>query len=135
MIGIIIGLGVDISSVERIRKVFLKKERIQRIFTMNEEKIFTIENGYAFEKISGNFAGKEAFSKALGTGIRGFSFKDIEILRDDLGKPYVVIKNKDKVNKILSNMYEVTLEEVNIHISISHEKKHAVAVVIIETKK
>ena len=48
------------------------------------------------ETVAGNFAAKEAFSKALGTGISGFALKDVEVLRDEHGKPYIELENRLK---------------------------------------
>ena len=75
--------------------------------------------------LSNNFAGKEAFSKALGTGVRGFSLAEIEILRDGLGKPYINLYGKAK------NTFGA-MGGKNIHISISDTDNISTAVVIIE---
>ena len=76
------------------------------------------------------YAAKEAFSKAIGTGIsKGILFKDIEIKNDKLGKPDISIKGKSKiiVNKILKK------KKYKSFISLSDDKPCAVAVVIILT--
>ncbi|MFA6941693.1 MAG: holo-ACP synthase, partial [Clostridiaceae bacterium] len=75
--------------------------------------------------LAGKFSAKEAVSKALGTGIRGFSFKDIEILKDNPGKPYVILKNN--AEKLASSF-----GNYSISISISHSRENAVAVAILE---
>ena len=62
--------------------------------------------------IAGNFAAKEAVSKAFGTGIRGFNLIDIEILRDELGKPVVNLYGPAQL------VYD-TKQAKNIHVSIS----------------
>ena len=71
------------------------------------------------------FSAKEDISKAIGTGVREFSLTDLEILNDDLGKPYVVVS--EKLDKILRNKKE----DYQIEISISHSKKYAIAMAII----
>ena len=76
------------------------------------------------ETIAGNFAAKEALSKALGTGFRGYSLKDIEILRDQLGKPIVNISKKARE--------KTGGRALNINVSISHNKSNAIAFVIVE---
>ena len=85
----IIGIGTDIIEIERI-EIAVKRTKgfINKLFTENEINIFE-SRGFKSEVIAGNFAAKEAVSKALGTGFRGFGVKDIEILRDELGKPVV----------------------------------------------
>ena len=70
------------------------------------------------------YASKEAISKAIGTGIRGFRLKDIEILRDELGKPIVNTYNNLREICIKYNIKE-------IKVSISHSENYAVANAII----
>ena len=63
------------------------------MFTKQEIEFFKSRK-LKVETIAGSFAVKEAVSKALGTGIRGFAFNDIEVLRNDLGKPLVFLSEK-----------------------------------------
>ena len=114
----ITGIGIDIVELERIKKIYTRQEKFaERILTEKEIAVFhtlTVERKTEF--LAGRFAAKEAFSKALGTGIGGsLSFLDIEIEKDDKGKPYVT----KPINK-------------GVHLSISHSKEYAVAQVIIE---
>ena len=74
--------------------------------------------------MAGNFAAKEAVSKALGTGFRGFGLLDIEVLRDDKGKPIVILS--DRIYEMLP------LNNFNIHISISHSRENAIAYAVME---
>ena len=77
---------------------------------------------------SKRYAAKEAFVKALGTGFReNIYFKDIEVLNNNYGKPYFVISNKTK-NKI-KKIFKVN--NFNIFLSMSDEKKYSIASVII----
>lgn len=115
-----IGIGNDIIEINRIEKVIKKANFITKVFTENEIKLFEIKGNRA-EFFAGRFAGKEAVSKALGTGFREFSLTDIEILNNELGKPYVTFKNSiESYNK-----------KYFIDISISHCKEYATAVAII----
>ena len=115
-----IGIGNDIIEINRIEKAIKKANFITKVFTENEIKLFEIKGNRA-EFFAGRFAGKEAVSKALGTGFREFSLTDIEILNNELGKPYVIFKNGIKsYNK-----------KYFIDISISHCKEYATAVAII----
>ena len=85
----IFGIGIDIIEINRIENVLERTPRfLERNFTEKEIDYFKQKN-FKSESIAGNFASKEAISKAIGTGIRGFRLKDIEILRDELGKPIV----------------------------------------------
>ena len=79
----IIGIGTDIIEIERIETAVKRtKNFMNKMFTENEIKIFE-SRGFRSEVIAGNFAAKEAVSKAVGTGFRDFGVKDIEILRDE----------------------------------------------------
>ena len=118
------GIGTDIVEIERIKKVVENNPNfIKRFFTENEFEYFKSKK-FNVNTIAGNFAGKEAVSKALGSGFRGFGLKDIEILRDDLGKPIVNLSDK------LYQMFN--LNNNNIFISISHSNTDAIAYAIIE---
>lgn len=81
----IIGIGNDLVEIERFEKLVQKEEFTKRYFTADE---ITMARGRpAF--FAANFSVKEAVSKVFGTGIRGFSLDEIEVLRDDRGKPFV----------------------------------------------
>ena len=120
----ILGIGNDIIEIERIEKAILKEGFKNKVYTQRE--LENIEKrGNRTETYAGIFSAKEAISKAIGTGVREFSLTDLEILNDDLGKPYVVVS--EKLNKILKNKKE----DYQIEISISHSKKYATAMAII----
>ena len=120
----ILGIGNDIIEIERIEKAILKEGFKNKVYTQRE--LENIEKrGNRTETYAGIFSAKEAISKAIGTGVREFSLTDLEILNDDLGKPYVVVS--EKLDKILRNKKE----DYQIEISISHSKKYAIAMAII----
>ena len=120
----IVGIGNDIIEIERIEKAISKEGFKNKIYT--ERELENIEKrGNRTETYAGIFSAKEAISKAIGTGVREFSLIDLEILNDDLGKPYVVVS--EKLDKILRNKKE----NYQIEISISHSKKYATAIAII----
>ena len=119
----IIGIGTDIIEINRIeRAVKSNKNFIKKVFTEKEIEMFNKRNMRS-EVIAGNFAAKEAISKALGTGIKGFSLVDIEILRDEFGKPIAQLSNT--IGAIVNKEYRV-------NISISHNKTSAIAFAILE---
>ena len=120
----IVGIGNDIIEIERIEKAILKEGFKNKIYTQRELKNIE-KRGNRTETYAGIFSAKEAISKAIGTGVREFSLTDLEILNDDLGKPYVVVS--EKLDKILKNKKE----DYQIEISISHSKKYATAMAII----
>ena len=125
----ILGTGIDIVENYRLKKLLLKKKSNfkNKIFTNNEiaycEKKSNFTNCY-----SKRFAAKEAFVKALGTGFRkNINFKDIEVLKNHYGKPYLLI-NKKVINKIKTSF---KVKKINILLSISDETKYSIASVII----
>lgn len=120
----IIGIGIDIIEINRIEKVISRTSSfMEKSFTNNEIEYFK-SKGLKGNVIAGNFAAKEAISKALGTGFRGFGLKDIEVLRDDLGKP--IVNLSCKIYKLLD------IKEFNMHVSISHSKEDAIAYAVME---
>ncbi|AUN12968.1 4'-phosphopantetheinyl transferase [[Clostridium] sordellii] len=124
----IFGIGIDIAEIYRIKDILEKNNRfINKIFTENERKYFESKN-FRVETIAGNFAAKEAISKALGTGIRNFEFKDIEVIRDEKGKP--IVKTYNNLEKICID-YNV----LEIKVSISHSDNYAVANAIVIVKE
>ena len=121
------GVGTDIIRVNRLKKSLKKKLFLSRIF--NKEEIIkckrTKKNSNCFAK---RFAAKEAFSKALGTGIsKGINFNEIVVLNEKSGKPYIKLINKTKKiveKKLKKKIYKISL-------SIADEKDYAVAFVTI----
>ena len=125
----IIGIGVDIIEIGRVRQAIRNnKNFLSKLFTEREIDCFISRNMNS-EVIAGNFAAKEAVSKALGTGMRGFSFKDIEILRNELGKPEVILHNGANLigNKLVENN-----NSLRVHLSISHNNSSAIAYSVLE---
>ncbi len=120
----IVGIGNDIIEIERVEKAISKEGFIAKVYTQREiENI--VKRGNRAETYAGIFSAKEAISKAIGTGVREFALTDLEILNDDLGKPYVIVS--DKLNKIIQRKKE----NYQIEIAISHSKKYATAMAII----
>lgn len=116
----ILDIGIDIVEIGRIKNALNKNENfLKKLFTEKEIELFR-QKKYAPQTIAGNFAAKEAISKSLGLGIRGYNFVDIEILRDKLGKP--IVKTHNNLEKICEE-YGV----LEIKVSISHGKDYAVA--------
>lgn len=116
----ILGIGIDIVEIKRIEDALNKNKRfLDKLFTKEEIKYFESRN-FKIETIAGNFAAKEAISKAMGTGIRNFNFTDIEVLRNELGKP--IVKTYNNLNKMCID-YNV----LEIKVSISHSDNYAVS--------
>ena len=125
-----LGIGIDIIENKRVKKSILNKKFVYRIFSNSEihdSKKSANKAGF----FSKRFAAKEAFSKALGTGFRnGLNFKDVSIVNDKFGKPF--IKKNNKINNFMKKKFKT--KNINIFLSISDEKKHSVAFVILEKK-
>ena len=125
-----LGIGVDIINNSRIKKSITNKKFLDRIFSSIEIKISKSTNN-RINYFSKRFAAKEAFSKALGIGFRkGLNFKDISVINDKYGKP--IIKINKKLRNIIKNKFKTN--NVNVHLSISDEKKHSIAFVILDKK-
>lgn len=119
----IFSVGTDIIEIDRIKKTISNSSFLSKVYTEKEIMLFKAKP----QSLAGNFAAKEAVVKAFGTGFKGISPNEIEILRNKDGKPYVSLygsalefKEKNKLSAI--------------HISISHNKTAATAFVVIEAK-
>ncbi len=117
----IYGIGNDIIEIERIKKACENESFLNRCFTPREIELFAGKP----QSLAGNFAGKEAGVKGMGTGVRGFMTGSLEILRDELGKPYANVYGDAK--KICDK-----IGISRFHISISHSKDYAAAVAVAE---
>ncbi|MFV0520272.1 MAG: holo-ACP synthase [Lachnospirales bacterium] len=116
------GLGIDIIEIKRIEKSIDNIYFLKKIYSVDELQLLKSKNAQSY---SGNFAAKEAFVKALGTGFVNILPNEIEVLRDEKNKPFIKI-----TPKILDSLK--TIDGNHIHISISHSKEIAQAICIIE---
>ena len=123
----IFGIGTDIVNISRIKKLLNKNKKFKnRIFSINEIKYCETRKN-KFASYSKRFAAKEAFSKALGIGIsKGISFNEISINNNKNGAPFFELIGKTKV--IVKNL---TKSKNKIYLSLSDEKKYALAMVVI----
>lgn len=122
------GTGIDIIEVERIRSVMERDTGFRdKIFTP-EEIQYCESKKNKYQHYAARFSAKEALMKAIGTGWRfGIRFADIEVFHNDLEQPQ--IKVSGKANELLSD-----LAISKIHVSLSHLKELATAIVIIENE-
>jgi holo-[acyl-carrier protein] synthase len=123
---LIFGIGTDIIEVARIEKQVSKDDSFRdKIFTPREIEYCEQRKSRAMN-YAARFAAKEAFFKAIGTGWRGgLTFRDVEIVNDELGRPAIVLYGKAKE---FAEEHGLT----NISVSLSHVKDMANAIVIIE---
>ncbi|MBQ7794909.1 MAG: holo-ACP synthase [Clostridia bacterium] len=120
----VIGVGCDIVEIERIEKAMKKDGFLKRVFTEREIEYLALRNMKA-ESAAAGFAAKEAVSKALGTGISGFSMRDIEILHEENGRPYVRLTGGAK--ELLSKTGGT------LSVSMSHSREYAIAYAVLDT--
>ncbi len=116
-----IAVGVDIIEIDRIERatLTLQDSFLKRVYTQAELKLS--ENDAS--SLAVRFAAKEAVMKALGTGARGIGWKDIEILDNNAGAPFIQL-----YGKALNKAREVGLSQFSV--SLSHSKQYAVAMVV-----
>jgi holo-[acyl-carrier protein] synthase len=122
------GIGIDSVEKDRVSKIFSKYgERFQnKILSSNEKKeiIMKLSKLSKIRYLSNNFAGKEALSKVLGLGFsEGVSLKEIEILRNPKGNPYINLLGKTKI-------IAKDLDIKNLEVTITDTKNISTAFVI-----
>jgi len=118
-------VGTDICSIGRIRKAYehYGEKFLDRILTAGEKSYVKGRGRQLAESLAGRFAAKEAVGKALGVGLRGVAWKEIEIGRAASGAPHVILHGRAK--KIAQH-----LQLTQFEISISHEREYSVAFVV-----
>jgi holo-[acyl-carrier protein] synthase len=121
----ILGLGIDIVSVERMRHWWNNPKLLRRFFHEDELKNLSRRQSGAVLSLAARFAAKEAFGKALGTGMRRLVLKDIQVVNSYNGKPSIRLHGT--ASKALRDRHGTA-----VHLSLTHEKESAVAIVIIE---
>ena len=124
----IYGIGTDIVATSRFQR-FLDEGNaaiLKRLFTQSERDICCKRKDSA-SCLAARFGAKEAFLKALGTGLRdGISWQDMEVSNNTLGKPELKLSGKAEELYQDKNL-------TGIHLSLSHDGGHAVAMVVLET--
>ena len=123
----ILGLGLDLVEVERVRAAVERQGEafIERVLTPDEAAYCRFQAEPSIH-IAARFAAKEAFSKAIGTGIgEGAGWRDIEVVRRDSGKPELVLHGKARESA-------ESMGVVGMHLSITHTRLTAAAVVVLE---
>jgi holo-[acyl-carrier protein] synthase len=123
----VIGIGVDALEIERLRSAVTRTPALlPRLFTERERAASTSRCGdLRVGGLAGRFTVKEAVAKALGTGVCGFGFRDIEVLNDERGKPIVVLHGG------AARLAE-SLGATNVQVSITHSRELAVAQAVVE---
>ena len=114
----IFGLGLDLTEIHRIQRAVERRDTFpERVLTTNELALFNkLQGSRQIEFLAGRYAAKEAFSKAIGTGLGKLGFHDIEILPNEKGRPVITL-----------SPFEGTA-----HVTITHTDTTAAAQVILE---
>ena len=121
--GQVIGLGIDAVDVERFRQLLARRPQLaQRVFTEGERASMSTRVD-PVPGLAARFAAKEATMKALGTGLGGVRFAEVEVVRDQSGAPRLEI----------SGLAALRAEELGVrswHLSLTHTDSVAAAVVV-----
>ena len=128
----IIGIGTDILNLERLKKVINKydKKFINRIYGKNELQILKIKSNNAINYFGKRFSAKEATWKALSpTRGEGLFFREMEILNDNNGNPYLYFSGKTK--KYIEKKEKNFKARLKFDISLSDETPFVIAFVVI----
>lgn len=120
----IIGIGLDLIEVPRIKKALENRRFMAKVYSSKEQE-YLLKHKLNPQSAAGIFAAKEAVAKALGTGLGTIAWTDIEILKKDSGSPYVRLKGSAR-EKLKD------LGGVNVLVSITHLKDLAAAQAVIE---
>lgn len=121
----IIGLGIDVVHIDRMQRWDGIPGIFERYFHPEELATARLRGPAMIHSLAARFAAKEAFGKALGTGLRGIRLQDIQVQSALTGKPSV----------LLSGRARAAFEQLggqSIHVSLTHERDNAIAVVVIE---
>lgn len=122
----IIADGCDLIEIERIAKALQRENFCMRIYTAAELSYAeSKKNQRKAASLAAVFAAKEAVAKALGVGLGQIGWREIEVRHDELGKPFVALSGRARA---LAEERGVK----NIHLSLSHSREYALAMVILE---
>ena len=124
----ILGVGIDLCEAQRMEKSLQRQTFCDHVFAAEEQALLAgLAARRRAETAAANFAAKEAFLKAVGTGLGGFALNELALLRAQSGAPYFK----------LSGRAEAWAEQqgVAVHVSLTHEKGLAGAVVMLERRQ
>ena len=119
------GIGIDIVQVQRMERWRNTPGLLERFFHQNEITAVKQRGPAANASLAARFAAKEAFGKALGTGLEGIVLKEVMVINESGGKPAMQVLGTalNALEKSGAN---------KIHVSLAHERDNAVAIVILE---
>ena len=119
-------VGIDSIEICRIEKAMKNPRLCRRVFGEAEYSLLAMR-GFSAQSAAASFCAKEAFSKALGTGIRGFRLSEVELLRDDVGAPFL---------QLSGNALKIARERgLRFSVSVTHTRELATVIVIAEKEE
>jgi len=121
----ITGIGIDAVYIKRMEKWVANRKLMEKFFHQDEIAYVTSRGKSAAESLAARFAAKEAFGKALGTGLANITLKDIMVINNGKGRPEIKFFNSAR------DAFEKT-GATKAHISLTHEKDSAIAMVVLE---
>lgn len=119
-------IGLDLTELERIEQS-MKNPRFCRRVLGKEEYSQLQRRGFPVESVAASFCAKEAFAKAMGTGVRGFCLAEVQLLREENGKPYLRLSGGAK--KLAKK-----LGYTEFSVSVTHSRAYASAVVLAQRR-
>ncbi len=121
----ILGIGIDIVHISRMKKWQANEELLRRYFHPDELEEVRSRGLRSIQSLAARFAAKEAYGKALGTGLRDLRLKDIRVRSDTNGKPDLCLYGtaKEQFSGIGGH---------SLFVSMTHEHDNAIAVVVLE---
>jgi holo-[acyl-carrier protein] synthase len=120
-IGLIFGIGVDVIEISRIARATQSEHFNEKVYTKAE----LTETKKLAHRLAGFFAAKEALLKAMGTGLVGFNWCEMEVVHNEQGAPFFQLNGKVA-------FFLETQKVTRVHLTISHCREYAVAQVILE---
>ena len=121
----ITGIGIDAVCVKRMERWVTNRKLLEKFFHQDEVAYVSSLGKSAAQSLAARFAAKEAFGKALGTGLANITLKDIMVINNVNGKPEIKLFNSAQ------NAFEKTGAN-KAHISLTHERDSAIAMVVLE---
>jgi holo-[acyl-carrier protein] synthase len=121
----ITGIGIDMIEVKRMERWLNNLSLLERYFHNEELTLVLSRKNTAAQTLAARFAAKEAFGKALGTGLAQIELKDIIVINNDNGKPEMKLMRTAQKAFEKSGAYK-------IHLSLSHERENAIAMIVLE---
>ena len=121
-----LSVGIDLVEIRRIEKSIRNPRFCSRVLGKTEYAQLEMR-GFPVQSVAASFCAKEAFSKALGTGIRGFALTDVDLLREESGRPRLHLTGNAAKLAAARGLAEFS-------VSVTHTKEYAAAVVVGEER-